>query len=167
MRVDNLITSVDFESKISKAGKPFKIWNVTLDNGTVLKMGFNKPSYVVGQRLVGTASTNKFGDLEFSEGGVPAPTATPTGGAPRASAPRQDKTFPVGKLHPDMAIIRQNALTNANATVSTLVGVVDMAEHSVESIIDLVIETAYKYAEFSSGQREAKMVTHMTGGDDE
>jgi hypothetical protein len=162
MNIDNFVKNITSEAKTSKAGKPFRIWSMHMDDGTVLRMGFNKPKYEVGQRVVGTATTNRFGELEFSEV-VSASTATET----RTLAPAPaGRTFPLNTTSPEMSIVRQNALTNANATVATLLlnSPIDSPYKfsSLSELSDWVIETAYKYAEFSSGQREVKMLKHMT-----
>jgi hypothetical protein len=168
--VDNLIQSIDSESKTSKAGKPFKIWRAELDDGRVIKFGFNKPKYTVGQRIVGSAVPNRFGDLEFVEGGGEAPSAS-TGSRPSAPAPAPTgRTFPVPPTSPETSIIRQNALTNANAAVAHYFETVwqnndsEPAElpRTCEDYVELVIQTAYKFTEFSSGQREVKRVKAMT-----
>jgi hypothetical protein len=171
--IDNVISSIDFETKTSRAsGKPFKIWSVTLDNGTVLKMGFNKPVYEVGQRIMGTATTNKFGDVEFNPGGVAPKGATTATAARSVSAPAASggRSFPVGKTSPEMSIIRQNSLTNANATMRALLtdrSVEAMGFTDADGALDMdavkawVLDLAYHYTEFSSGQREVKMVEAM------
>jgi hypothetical protein len=55
-------------------------------------------------------------------------------------------------------------LTNANAAVHNYfernAGEVTEPDN-LEGYIEMVIETAYKFAEFSSGQREAKAVAEL------
>lgn len=162
--IDNFISNIDSETKTSKAGRPFTIWYAELDDGTRLKFGFNKPKYAVGQRIVGVATPNKFGDLEFSETGAAPPA--PSGGSRPAATGGGGRTFPVSLTSPEMSIIRQNALTNANAALDHFIthctGEYEAPE-TPEEYGEAVIELAYKFAEFSSGQREAKRVSRMTG----
>lgn len=170
MNIDSNITSIDFESKVSsKTGKTFKIWSCTLEDGTVLKMGFNKPKYVVGQRIVGTATVNRFGDVEFSAGGPE--TKPPAGGAPSRATTAAGRTFPVSKTSPEMSIIRQNSLTNANTVMKTLMQNVEFSKlglldgagvFDVDKFSEMLMNYAYMFTDFSSGQREAKMVKAMT-----
>jgi hypothetical protein len=117
---------------------------------------------------VGHATTNKFGDLEFSDkpGGAAPSTSSGGGGASTANTGRR---FPVPATSPETSIIRQNALTNANAAVHHYMerNAGEVTEpSSVEEYADMVIEVAYKFADFSSGQREVKRVTHMMDGED-
>lgn len=166
--VDNFISNIYAEDRTSKAGKPFKLWYAELDDGRKLKFGFNKPKYAVGQRLVGHATTNKFGDLEFSDtAGGAAPSTSTSASTPAAA--NTGRRFPVPATSPETSIIRQNALTNANTAVHHYMernaGEVNEPS-SVEEYADMVIEIAYKFADFSSGQREVKRVTHMMDGSD-
>jgi hypothetical protein len=164
--VDNFITNIYADDRTSKAGKAFKLWYAELDDGRKLKFGFNKPKYAVGQRLVGHATTNKFGDLEFSDKPGGAAPSTSSGGS-GASTTNTGRRFPVPATSPETSIIRQNSLTNANTAVSAYFDChADKCPESVEEYLDLVIEAAYKFADFSSGQREVKRVTHMMDGSD-
>jgi hypothetical protein len=163
--VDNFITNIEKDTRTSKAGKPFSIWYATLDDGRRIKFGFNKPPYELGQRLTGSAEPNKFGDLEFSGPGA-APAAAKIGSGPSATGPvaTGGRTFPVATTSPEMSIIRQNALTNANAALDNFLshGQWTLEADTPEAYAEAVIELAYKFAEFSSGQREAKRVKAMT-----
>jgi hypothetical protein len=160
------ITPMNGVSK--RTGKPYTIWTATVD-GQEVKMGFTKPSFNVGDTVSLDTEVNKYGDTEVikpgARGSAPAPRSAPAGGG---SAPAArggfDRTFPVKTNSPEMSIIRQNALTNANAAVHHYMernhGEVTEPE-TVEAYIEMVIETAYKFAEFSSGQREAKAVAEL------
>ena len=65
--------------------------------------------------------------------------------------------FPVDTTSDKFAIIRQNALTNAVATVEAFTGQVNsMSPNTLEAYVNLVIKTAYTFTDFSSGQREMK-----------
>jgi hypothetical protein len=61
----------------------------------------------------------------------------------------------VHKTHGDTAIIRQNSLTNAVATVADFIATQPTEKWpDLKTWREMVIETALTYAEFSSGQRE-------------
>ena len=91
-----------------------------------------------------------------------APPAAPTA-VPR-SAYRSDRVFPIPTTHGDMAIIRQNALTNAVATVADYIATLDASKWpDLSAWKDMVIETAYDFAKFSSGQREVEAISRLTG----
>jgi len=166
MQVDSVITNIYGEQGIGKAsGKPFTKWFMDLEDGTKVCAGFRKPaSYTVGQRLSANIEKNQWGDWEIkaaSAGGATAPAQQSGGFKPGASG----RPFPVPKTSGEVAIIRQNALTNANALVSTM-AVLDHPSLEIHGgdLAELVIEIAYKFAEFSTGQREVKHVEEMKKG---
>ena len=146
-----------------RTGKPYTIWTATID-GNEVKAGFKKPGFEVGQNVSVEVNTNKWGDVEMVTPGTPTyskptmPSASSGGGAPAG------RTFPVNKTSPEMSIIRQNALTNANAAVNNYYefSTLDTGEiGSLDEYLEKVIETAYKFTDFSSGQREVKAVERM------
>lgn len=170
--ISGTVQAVTPTNGVSKrTGKPYTIWTVTVD-GRQVKAGFKKPAFEVGQTVSIPVSTNKWGDVEMIVAGAPtggytAP-AKPSGGtsAP-GGAPMGGRTFPVAKNSPEMSIIRQNALTNANTAVHNFMerNASEVTEPSaVEEYVEMVIAAAYKFAEFSSGQREAKAVESMMKG---
>jgi hypothetical protein len=145
--------------KAASTGKQFRIHLVELEDGRVVNVGF-KQTYAIGDTFDAMCEF-KFGEWK--------PTASGSSSAPaRSEAPATppkkawvDKTFPVPTTHGDMAIIRQNALTNAvnyyNANVGMPSGLA--AEEAIESIIKM----AYKFAEFSSGHREVRIERELAG----
>lgn len=154
-----------FKQGTGKRG-PWTLWEVVID-GTRVKAGFDKPSYNVGDTVSVQATQNKYGDLEMVQPGKPVggksapPRAAGTG---QVAARGYDRTFPVKTDSPEQAIIRQNALTNANAAVAKwfelAAGETPLPE-DLAAYTELVIETAYKFTEFSSGQREVNYVANM------
>lgn len=166
------VTDISAESKMSKAGKPYSIWWTTLDDGTKANTGFKRPAYNVGDTIAFEAGV-KYGKLEVDEstlvigGGEAKPaSSSDTKGKPATSG-GYGKPFPLPKNHGDMCIIRQNALTNANTAVGHYFElhekqeVLPEAPSTLEEYVEMVISTAYKFSEFSSGQREVKMVEDM------
>lgn len=170
--VNGMVQAITPMNGISKrTNKPYTIWTVTVD-GQDVKAGFKKPGFEVGQVVSIPTSTNKWGDVEMIQPGTPTggytpppgPISTPTIGAGPGAGGR---TFPVNRTSPEMSIIRQNALTNANAAVHNYFENVYENNPAGDQPIDfneyvnLVIDTAYKFTDFSSGQREVKAVESM------
>lgn len=168
--ISGQVTDITPQSGVSKrTGKPYTIWTAVVD-GTPVKMGFNKPGFNAGDTVTLDVQQNKYGDWEPIAPGKPSGGRAPAAPSGPAPAPA-GRTFPVATTSPEMSIIRQNALTNANAAVG------NYFEHcfedneaapssmpgSMEKYAELVIETAYKFAEFSSGQREVKAVKAIRG----
>ncbi len=169
MKKTGKIISVDRRGGVAKAtGKPFTIHIVKLEDGTEVEVGFNQP-YSVGEYFDRTVEM-KFGKLADvgpakpgdSEVSSPSPRAA-AGGAP--SAPSGGRTFPVGLESPEMSIIRQNALTNAREAVMGMYDpntisfnrlTKEERQQALDSVAEDILYLAYKFTDFSSGQREAK-----------
>lgn len=154
-----------FKTGTGKRG-PWTLWQVDID-GTVVKAGFQKPGFNVGDQVTLQVAQNKYGDLEMIQPGKPVggrqSSPAPTqGGSGSAGGRGFERTFPVKPDSPEMAIIRQNALTNANATLALFFDTNDVPPSvSEQDLAELVIDIAYKYAKFSSGQREVEIVNNM------
>jgi len=144
-------------------------------DGTKYKFKFTNPATMgIGEGSIITA-TGAVGDygIELDPKSAtlrPPGTAmeTPAGGSgPAAATPARTyttKPFPLPKDHGDTAIIRQNALTNAVATVADFIATQPTEKWpTIEEWQELVITTAYKYAEFSSGQREVRVAKARLG----
>lgn len=156
-----------FNGVSKRTGKPFTIWTVTVD-GRDIKAGFKKPTYEIGQNVSIPVEVNKWGDTEMIQPGKPMSGGGGSSAPPKPSAgaaPSGGRTFPVQINSPEMSIIRQNALTNANAAVHNYMerNASEVTEPStVDEYVEMVIHAAYKFTEFSSGQREAKAVAEMS-----
>ncbi len=153
--------------------RPFTVHSVTLEDGTTVEVGYKQP-YRVGEYFNRDCEM-KFGSLK--DVGPAAPGATVGGPSPSpkpytalAVAAPAGRTFPVNPESPEMSIIRQNALTNARELVtSTFVHqeVMDpLADQDVrrkvlDNMVDDIMYVAYKFADFSSGQREVKKAHEM------
>ena len=172
--VNGMVQAITPMNGVSKrTNKPYTIWTVTVD-GQEVKAGFKKPGFEVGQVVSIPTSTNKWGDVEMIQPGTPTGGYTPPpgpisapGGSGGTSYTPAGRTFPVGRTSPEMSIIRQNALTNANAAVHNYFA--EVYEHNedpsfpstFDDYVALIMGTAYKFTDFSSGQREVKAVESM------
>ncbi len=160
--------------KSNRTGKLFPINYVELDNGARINVGFDQP-YAVGQ-TVSIPTEVAYGELQVPRN-PPSGGAAPSGGeatgttAPQPTKPTQNRApygrntrFPVPKDHGDVSIMRQNALTNAVSFLNSRVtGGQDVDDISLDDALEMVIETAYKFAEFTTGQREERMAREIMG----
>lgn len=163
---------VDTSSKVITAkatGKKFRVHYIELDGGEVVNVGFKNP-YEVGHK-VSLDVEEKYGELKAtgnstgsgsSSGNASGSSDSKGSGGYRGGA--SGRPFPVPKTSGELAIIRQNALTNAvtmfcNGALEFVPNKDDMK--SVDELIEEVIKMAYAFAEFSSGQREVKLASVM------
>jgi hypothetical protein len=144
-------------SKMSaKTGKPFQIYSIVGTDGNNYEYGFKSPPVSRGQTYDITYKVeygkNKITDL-LPIGTAPAAPASRT----TTKASYTERTFPVNISSPEMSIIRQSALKAAIDLYNT---------HSVDGDLTLenhaeaVITLAYKFADFSSGQREVNIAVN-------
>jgi len=161
---------VDTTSKVITAkatGKKFRVHYIELDGGEVINVGFKNP-YTVGAK-VSIDAEEKYGELKALN---PNSTGNDSGTTRQAASqpssggrvPASGRPFPVPKTSGELAIIRQNALTNAvtmfcNGALEFVPNKDDMK--SVDELIEEVIKMAYAFADFSSGQREVKLASVM------
>jgi hypothetical protein len=165
MKVSGSVNSITTKPITARSGKTYTIWYIDID-GTSVNMGFNKPGFTVGDNISLDCQANKYGELEVIKAGSPSggrsAPSTPVGAPASPKSGYTPKPFPVPRNSSDMSIIRQNSLTNANATVASLVqsgAIQDGLEW--KDMAELVIEIAYMYADFSSGQREVKAIANL------
>ncbi len=152
--------------------RPFTVHSVTLEDGTTVEVGYKQP-YRVGEYFSRDCEM-KFGSLK--DVGPAAPGASVGGSSPppkpypvSAGAAPAGRTFPVNPESPEMSIIRQNALTNARELITavsmgyTVDMITDTAvrREMLDKLTDDIMYVAYKFADFSSGQREVKHVAEM------
>jgi len=162
------ITALGSRGGVAKAsGKPFTINTVLLEDGTEIEVGFKQP-YSVGEYFSRRVEV-KFGKLADVGAAVPgdvemaatspAPAARSAGSAPSGGG-YQARVFPVGRESGEISIIRQNALTNARELVLGMVAGTGLPlakadrQQALDAIVEDVLYVAYKFADFSSGQRE-------------
>ncbi len=156
------VNNVLFET-ITKPGKrPFTVHRVQLNNGDEVEVGFKQP-YRVGDNFNSEVEF-KFGkwkEVRALGGAAPTPTPSTPSGA-NSSGNGAPATFPIPKGNKESAIIRQNALTNAVNAINNW-GDTEIGAGSLDEYTDLIIAQAYKFAEFSSGQREVRLAKDLTG----
>lgn len=152
-----------------------KVWDIKLDDGQYYKNGFKKPIADVGDSVSIEYTVDKYGNEitslirsntssgaapSLNDGGSTKPTPSPN----QYSSNRGNKPFPVPSDHGDRSIIRQNSLTNARELVVAQclkVGTIPSSSMPLDSLVDLIIATAYKFEEYSSGDREVKAVDSL------
>jgi hypothetical protein len=148
---------------------PKKTYDLIATDGKKYQFPFSDPAksgISVGTTFSAMGDMGRFGVSlepktvtigETVSGTMPAPGAVSTSKSGYGSSASYGKVFPLPTTHGDTAIIRQNALTNAVATVADFVATQPTEKWpDLDKWTDMVITTAYKYAEFSSGQREVK-----------
>lgn len=153
-----------------------KAFDLISTDGTKYGFGFTVPSKVgitTGTEVSGEATTGSYGlsldPKSVRVGGGGGITTPVSSGAAVSSSyvPKKafvEKVFPVPPTHGDMAIIRQNALTNAVATVADYVATQPAEKWpDLDKWGDMVIDVAYKYAKFSSGHREMEAIEKLRG----
>lgn len=133
--------------------------------GEWFNLGFSKPTFGVGDEIefdyTPDAYGNKVDDKSInvlkSGAGTPAPT---TREVSKMSAPTsggfKQRTFPVGPMDADRAIIRQNAVTNANSFLSYN-GKGGKHGYTVEDLI----ETARKIEAYTTGDLDVAMANNI------
>lgn len=157
MKITGNVVNV-YSKTITRPGKrSFNVHYVELDTGKSVNVGFKQP-FIVGQAISVDAEMAygelKMGAVATTGGGevTPIGSAPSSGGGKSYSSGRNDK-FPVPTTHGDFSIIRQNALTNAvNTVMNSSEGIV-----ATDETVERIIAIAYKFADFSSGQREVKL----------
>lgn len=149
--VNGTVVSLSTKGIVSKAGKSLTIHYIDVDNGSGVRpvnIGF-KPLYEVGA----TVSLNC--DFKFNELQVLRPGAAPTASEAAAPTPigRAARTFPVARDSHEMCIIRQSSLKAACELVGRATGAIT-GPVNWDELAEAAITMSYKFAEFSSGQRE-------------
>lgn len=162
---------VSIETKMAKTRYGEKpVYSVALEDGTSVEVGFKNP-YQTGEYFNRSVEF-KYGTwkdvgpaVAGAEVATPSPAARPAaGGAPSG------RTFPVSRESPEMSIIRQNALTNAREVLVCLYGNGDDAypgmpkaerQQYLDALAEDIFHLAYKFADFSSGQREVARAAEM------
>lgn len=174
-----VVTNVEAVSKPKKAGGFYTVNIATLDTGVTVDFGFKPCPARIGDNVSWVVQksygANKFVAADPSAGslppaGVSAPRytpAAPVSSASGTSAPSHlppayraaaGKPFPLPRDHGDTAIIRQNSLTNAVKALEIWTSDKESGYFkTVEEMEQRIIQTAYKFASFSSGQLDAML----------
>jgi hypothetical protein len=153
MKVSGVIDSI-----VSKTvGNGGTVYTAVID-GTEVDLGF-KCNHSEGEYVDLDVESTKWG-LKIAQPGSKGP-ARPAAKPQSASvAPRQaaaKKQFPVDPDSKDHIIIRQNALTNANAAVATAVNA-GITFESAEEVYNEVIKVAYNLTGFAMGTLDQALV---------
>jgi hypothetical protein len=164
------VASINERTVTTKFG-PKKAYDLVSTDGTRYGFAFTNPArsgISVGTKVSASGEVGRFGvaldPKTVTIGGEVNDMETPAASVPKqvSYSGRAEKVFPLPTTHGDTAIIRQNALTNAVATVADFVATQPTEKWpTLDTWTDMVIKTAYKYAEFSSGQREMKAIKAM------
>lgn len=163
--IDSTVAGFDTKPIHAKTGKTYTAHYVITADGDKIAVGL-KQKYSLGQRINIDVET-KYGELKEVGPATGAPTpknATPANKVPVSSGGSPSgRPFPVPELSGEMAIIRQNALTNArevvlNASALSLPQEATKAERDqfYDTAIEDILRVAYKFADFASGHREVK-----------
>lgn len=154
------------------------VWDLYDSDGTKYGMAFSNPSTKginIGSWVTGDVTDSQYGknidaktisvSTKDTSGSIPnAGTSPPQATSPYSKSAYKEKVFPVPPQHGDMAIIRQNALSNATALVSDYVATLPAEKFpDLENWSDLIINMAYKFAKFSSGHRELEAADKLVG----
>ncbi len=175
------VQSINARQVNTKYG-PKNVYSLGTDIGNV-KYGWKDPGkagIAVGTMLEAEVNQTQYGK-EAVEGTVKITTASrgivtaTTTAIDTTTTPRGNYTggaagrpFPVPKTSGEMAIIRQNALTNAVAAVHHFYDNQPITDETIvppimfQEYTDMIIEAAYKFADFSSGNREVAMANELT-----
>ncbi len=162
--VTGVVTNLSSRIVTTKYG-PKPVFALTVD-GTEYDAGFaKKNTAAIGTTVTLDVEMDKYGKMKInnlSMGGSAAasppsvvaskPTATTSYG--------RDRPFPIPLTHGDRSIVRQNALTNARELVSS--GTLASDGMSDGAIAERIIQLAYAFESYTSGQREQVMAEEAT-----
>lgn len=160
MRIKGVIDSMYTKDIPKKNGNGvMKVHYAMVDNNPV-NLGF-KTNYQEGV-FFDEEVDFKYGEYQLPRSMAPATKVqsmvSPTGPvASTPSLPKQATAFPVPINTKDTSIIRQNALTNARELVVGMMNNGMMMGKSKQELMEEIIQTAYFFADFSSGRREQKL----------
>lgn len=118
--------------------------------GNKYEAGWKNPGIPPGAFVEADMEENQYGKqitnirVKGAGGAVPAPSAGPVAAS---SARPAEPGFPLNPQSREISIIRQNALTNAVATVKDYMGSFD----DLVVYTDTVLTIARKYADYTSG----------------
>lgn len=155
--ITGVIDSITTQDVMTKFGQK-QVYHAMI-NGHDVNLGF-KTECVQGQNVTLNVEF-KYGGYQLLQGPTSGPT-TEVGAAPApgsvAKAPaRTASAFPVATNAREMSIVRQSSLTRAVESVNFLIneGVIGMPKTESE-YQEKILEFAYFYTDFGTGQREAK-----------
>jgi len=165
MQVQGKVVNAREKNGVSKAGKPYTIHYITVDDGNGQQLEVNtgfRQAHFMGDDVSLTLQKARFGnDWELSKGGAPTGGAAPAN-SNAAPAPRaMGKTFPLNADHPDNVIVRQNALAHATAIV------LKNSSGSVETDLQTVKEVAMNITKWATGREDRDSLINSIGNANE
>ncbi len=146
MKIEGVVENILTRSVNTKNG-PGTVYTAIV-NGEEVDLGFKK-EYEVGA-LFSAECEKKYGKWKPGAS-VSAPHVKYGATSGAGGRTHMGKPFPLPSEHGDNSIIRQNSLTNANATISAYLSVAKPAGDLNDTVQD-VLKIARLYAEFSSGR---------------
>lgn len=179
-KVVGTIQKFGSERKTSKAGKPFSVYTVDVDGTTYELKGF-KPlngfspgdtisfmtEVAYGKNQMDPATVQRASGASSGTAGV---SSASTGSASSNAGVRNGggyapRPFPIPKLHGDRAIVRQNSLTNAVNLYKSFLEIPGSGASamSIDNMVDNIIDVAYKFEAYSTGDREAEELEKRKG----
>lgn len=140
--------------------------------GMVYKTNFKKPAFNVGDVVQFEFNSGKYGNevvdgtMQASKASVPQSLTAQPQGVQLVQAPAarsyQERTFPVGALSPERAIIRQNALTNARELFTSILSMDEkgsfLGKTEVNDFAGKIISLARKFEAYSAGDLDVEEV---------
>jgi hypothetical protein len=158
MNITGKVVGLGKAGLMSKAGKPFTVHSVTLDNGQQFEVGFKQP-FSVGQD-VNVEAEMKYGKLTMTGpgGSSPQSNSTQSGGSSSGAL-----AFPIPLTSKEQSICRQSALKAAIDVVNGMGARKISLPEAPDLLAEFIIEMAYKFTDFSTGNREVKMVNEKVG----
>ena len=163
-KVTGVVDNSYSKDKVSKAGKPFKVWYFDVD-GVTVSTGFNK-KYDVGE-MVDCMVAVKYGEWQWqAEGGGPnLPAATPqvpgkapAGGGFKKGGGRNMGSFPIDPKDGQISIIRQSSMDRAVDIVSQLMMEELFKPATEEEYMKKLFEIALEVTDYASGNDITKLM---------
>jgi len=163
-QVQGIVTAINTKTvaikRGPKAGSDGTVYNMTLDTGHVINLGF-ACKFAQGESVNLTLEATNFGDYKIlSQGAASAApvkqTATPS--IPNAQ-PSPRKEFPIDKTSRGMSITRQNSGGHAAVMVAALInqGKINDDVEAMKVWFDMV----YDITDFATGHREEAQAKAM------
>lgn len=161
MKVNGTVTNTYSKTKSTRVGDK-TIHYIEVDDGNTVNVGF-KQTFEVGE-VVNLNVAEKYGELQIARGGAKTPATTKGSSyTPSSSAPpRARGAFPIDPTDNQTSIVRQSSLNRAVDTATIMQQHGMFADDiSQEELVDIILEMAYQYTDFSTGQREVKAARKM------
>ena len=147
---------------------PMSVYDIIVD-GTKYQWGFSNPTKVGitdGAEIDFTFTTGAYGpkiepsavSVKATGSGAAPVRATPTDAG--ATTARSGRVFPVPATSGEIAIIRQNALTNARELVTAYPSKFN-CDSDGEAMVNAILEVARAFADYTSGRDVEEKVAKL------